>query len=268
MAVGGVMGGVGGSCVCCWKAAHSRCSNSSKVMLLGLLLLLLLELGERARVRLVRRLLLPGRPVTESRRRAGRVRTDVVAYRSNRSLLTVVSRCFCLEGMPTNRLRLLLLLHRRQLGLVAEGAHPNRAHPGRRHARGRMAEHGRLVVRMLLQCRGGAGGGGRALGSAGGGRGGLVGGGHGGVEGSQLTHHEFVLVLLVCVDSLRVLTKVVETRELLAAVAGEGTLAGVFSARRRVSKTGIDGGRQVDNASTKSQGVESRYVPDMTSEML
>lgn len=57
----------------------------------------------------------------------------------------------------------------------------------------------------------------------------LVGGGHGSVEGGELAHHAFVLVLLVGVDGLGVLSQVVEPGELLAAVTGEGPFAGVFT---------------------------------------
>lgn len=59
--------------------------------------------------------------------------------------------------------------------------------------------------------------------------GGLVGGGHGSVEGGEVAHHALVLLLLVGVDGLGMLAEVVEARELLAAMAGEGALAGMFS---------------------------------------
>ena len=64
------------------------------------------------------------------------------------------------------------------------------------------------------------------------GRGALGCGGHAGVQRGEFVHHAVVLVLLVCVDSLRVLTEVVETRELLAAVARERPLASMFPAQR------------------------------------
>jgi hypothetical protein len=57
---------------------------------------------------------------------------------------------------------------------------------------------------------------------------GLVGCGHGGVEGGELAHHPLVLLLLICMDCLCMLAQIVETRELLGAVASEGTLASVF----------------------------------------
>ena len=57
----------------------------------------------------------------------------------------------------------------------------------------------------------------------------LGGGGHAGVEGGELLHHALVLLLLVGVDGLCMLAEVVEAGELLAAVAGEGALAGVLS---------------------------------------
>ncbi len=61
----------------------------------------------------------------------------------------------------------------------------------------------------------------------------LRGCGHGSVEGGELLHHALVLVLLVGVDGLGMLAEVVEAGELLAAVAGEGALAGVFPSGRR-----------------------------------
>jgi hypothetical protein len=63
--------------------------------------------------------------------------------------------------------------------------------------------------------------------------GGLVRGCHVRVEGLVRVHHPRVLVLLVGVDGLGVLAEVVETRELLAAMAIERTLAGVFPDRRK-----------------------------------
>lgn len=78
-------------------------------------------------------------------------------------------------------------------------------------------------------CGSGGGSGSRGLGALASAA--LGGGGHAGVERGELVHHTFVLVLLVCVDGLSVLAEVVEPRKLLAAVAGEGSLAGVLSAR-------------------------------------
>lgn len=49
------------------------------------------------------------------------------------------------------------------------------------------------------------------------------------MEGGEVAHHAFVLVLLVGMDGLGMLAEVVETRELLGAVASEGTLAGVLA---------------------------------------
>jgi hypothetical protein len=54
-------------------------------------------------------------------------------------------------------------------------------------------------------------------------------GGHTGMQCGEFVHHTIVLVLLVCMDSLRVLTKVVEARELFAAVTRERPLASMFS---------------------------------------
>lgn len=58
-------------------------------------------------------------------------------------------------------------------------------------------------------------------------------GGHASVERGELVHHALVLLLLISVNGLRVLAKIVETRELLAAMAGEGAFAGVFPAKGR-----------------------------------
>lgn len=65
----------------------------------------------------------------------------------------------------------------------------------------------------------------------------LGGGGHGRVEGGELGHHALVLVLLVGVDGLGMLAEVVETGELLSAVAGEGPLAGMFPGGTLISTT-------------------------------
>lgn len=59
--------------------------------------------------------------------------------------------------------------------------------------------------------------------------GGLVRGSHRGVKGSELTHHVFVLILLIGVYGLRMLTQVVEAGELLATMAGKRPLTRVFS---------------------------------------
>lgn len=56
----------------------------------------------------------------------------------------------------------------------------------------------------------------------------LVRGGHRGVKSSELTHHVFVLILLIGVHGLRMLAQIVEARELLATVTGEGPLARVL----------------------------------------
>jgi hypothetical protein len=56
----------------------------------------------------------------------------------------------------------------------------------------------------------------------------LVGSGHGGMERSEVAHHALVVVLLVCMNSLCMLTKVVEAGKLLAAMAGEWAFSSVF----------------------------------------
>jgi len=59
--------------------------------------------------------------------------------------------------------------------------------------------------------------------------GGLVGGSHCSVERRELAHHTLVGVLLICMNGLGMLAQIVETRELLATMASEGTLASMFS---------------------------------------
>lgn len=58
--------------------------------------------------------------------------------------------------------------------------------------------------------------------------GGLVRGSHRGVKRGELTHHVFVLILLIGVHGLRMLAQIVEAGELLATVACEGPLTRVF----------------------------------------
>lgn len=54
------------------------------------------------------------------------------------------------------------------------------------------------------------------------------------MQAREVARHALVLLLLVCMDGLRVLAKVVEPGELLTAVAREGALASVFAAGRGV----------------------------------
>jgi hypothetical protein len=61
---------------------------------------------------------------------------------------------------------------------------------------------------------------------------------HGGMKRGEIAHHALVLVLFVSVDSLRVLTKVVETRKLFATVAGKGAFTGMFPIRRGIRSQG------------------------------
>lgn len=56
------------------------------------------------------------------------------------------------------------------------------------------------------------------------------------MERGEITHHAFILVLLVSVDSLCVLTKVVKTRKLLAAVAAKRAFTRMFPSRKRNQK--------------------------------
>jgi hypothetical protein len=57
----------------------------------------------------------------------------------------------------------------------------------------------------------------------------FVGSCHGSVERGQVPHHAFVLLLLVSVDGLSMLAKVIQTRELFAAMASKGPFASMFS---------------------------------------
>ena len=57
----------------------------------------------------------------------------------------------------------------------------------------------------------------------------LVSGSHRGMKCGQLAHHLLIEILLVCMYSLRMLTKIVKTRELLSAVTAERSLASMFS---------------------------------------
>lgn len=52
---------------------------------------------------------------------------------------------------------------------------------------------------------------------------------HRGMERSEVAHHALILVLLVSMDGLCVLTKVIKTRKLLAAVTTKRALSCVFS---------------------------------------
>ena len=49
----------------------------------------------------------------------------------------------------------------------------------------------------------------------------------------KLSHHTLIGVLLIGVDSLSMLAKIVETRELLAAMTSERTFTSVFPVERR-----------------------------------
>lgn len=51
------------------------------------------------------------------------------------------------------------------------------------------------------------------------------------MECGEIPHHGLVLVWFVCVHGLCMLAEVVESRELLAAVASEGTFASMFAIR-------------------------------------
>jgi hypothetical protein len=63
------------------------------------------------------------------------------------------------------------------------------------------------------------------------------------MEGSEVAHHLFVDVLLVCVDCLGVLTKVVESGEMLSTVTIERTLPSVFSGENKRGSGGFLGAK-------------------------
>ena len=77
--------------------------------------------------------------------------------------------------------------------------------------------------------------------------GGFVRGGHGSMQGGELAHHTLVGVLLVGMHCLRMLTQIVETRELLSTMAGERTFTGVLSVER-TSESGTEEGRRRERA--------------------
>ena len=56
----------------------------------------------------------------------------------------------------------------------------------------------------------------------------LVGSSHRGVKRGKLSHHALVGILFIGVNGLSMLTKIVETRELLATMTSERTFASVF----------------------------------------
>jgi hypothetical protein len=56
----------------------------------------------------------------------------------------------------------------------------------------------------------------------------LVGSSHCGVKRGEFSHHAFIGILFIGVYGLSMLAKIVETRELLAAMTSERTFAGVF----------------------------------------
>ena len=56
----------------------------------------------------------------------------------------------------------------------------------------------------------------------------LVGSSHCGVKRGKFAHHTLIGILFIGVDSLSMLTKIVEARELLATMTSERTFASVF----------------------------------------
>ena len=62
------------------------------------------------------------------------------------------------------------------------------------------------------------------------------------MEGGEVAHHAFVLLLLVGVDGLCMLVEVVEAGELLGIVADKGAFASVLPERDKVRSTATTGG--------------------------
>ena len=59
------------------------------------------------------------------------------------------------------------------------------------------------------------------------------------MKGSEVTHHFFVYILLVCVDCLGVLAEVVESGEMFSTVTIEGAFSSVFSCDNESGLGGI-----------------------------
>jgi hypothetical protein len=68
---------------------------------------------------------------------------------------------------------------------------------------------------------------------------GFICGSHGSMKRGKFTHHALVLLLLISMNSLSMLTQIIEARKLFAAVASKRTLAGVFPVRKLRDRTGI-----------------------------
>jgi len=56
------------------------------------------------------------------------------------------------------------------------------------------------------------------------------------MKSSKITHHAFILILFISMNSLCMLTEVVKARKLLGAVASKGALASVFSVMKRAEE--------------------------------
>lgn len=59
---------------------------------------------------------------------------------------------------------------------------------------------------------------------------------HTGVKSGKVAHHALILFLLVCVNSLSVLAKVIQPRELFRAMTRKRTLSGMFPIRKNTRK--------------------------------
>ena len=75
------------------------------------------------------------------------------------------------------------------------------------------------------------------------------------MQGGELAHHTLIGLLLIGMNSLCMLAKIVETRELLSTMASEGTFAGVLPVveKRRMGESGTDEGRREE----KGQGTRT-----------
>jgi hypothetical protein len=63
----------------------------------------------------------------------------------------------------------------------------------------------------------------------------LIGSGHSSMKRGEVAHHLLILLLLISMDGLSMLAQVIQTRELLATVAREGTFTSVFPCCNEIS---------------------------------
>jgi len=68
---------------------------------------------------------------------------------------------------------------------------------------------------------------------------GFICGSHGSMKRGQFAHHTLILFLLIGVNSLSMLTQIVEARKLLAAMTSKRALASMFPVRKLRDRTGV-----------------------------